>query len=145
MKKIVLIMITLSGFLCCCEKQKECSDTPFAPFEISWTQCNNVKDVVDYFKCHDSTIIQHKQDSVFVCGYITLFNHGCWFVDDTNNIDTNYSICFSEYLDSYNMDFTRKYYIKTKPKPIYRFWAKDPCCRYEMMFSLFSSRILYTE
>lgn len=145
MKRNILIIAVLACFLYGCEKQKSCSGSPFSPIEISWTECNDVKSVVEYFKCHDSTIVQHKRDSVLVCGYITLYNQGCWLVDDTNNIDTNYSICFSEYLDSYNMDFTKKYYIKTKPRPVYRFWDKNPCCLYEMMYSLFSCRILYTE
>ncbi len=78
--KIILVAFTLIMVMGC-RKPNQCdSVSPYAPFEISWTDYNSLDSVREYFDCHDSMMFWHYHDSVKVKGY---FVHGyrtnSWF------------------------------------------------------------------
>lgn len=141
MKKTILIF-ALAGLLAVgCEKTKKC-DSPFAPFEISTTEYNSVHSVIDYFNCHDSTLLQHDEDSVLICGYIVEKDIYYYLVDDRNDVKSPYLIQYIDY--TYTTDCTKKYYFKA-PVYVYESGVSNDCCRYKCRFVLTKNTIEYSE
>lgn len=72
-----------------CKKPRYCEHvSPYAPFEISWTDYNTLDSVREYFKCHDSTWMLHYNDSVKVKGYFVYRNDNFFFRNTITETDS---------------------------------------------------------
>lgn len=141
MKKILLICAIAGLMAAGCEKTRKC-ESPYAPFEISAKEYNTVHSVVDYFTCHDSTILRHEDDTILICGYIVGKDIFYYLVDDTNNIESPYLLPYHD--NTYTTDCTKKYYFKA-PVAVYEYMSSTDCCHYICQFKLNENMIEYSE
>lgn len=77
---IILMVILLclmtgclkNGYTCDCRAEYPQMYTPYTQdnFTLSWTDFNDLHSVQEYFGYHDSTILEHKGDTIKLYGYI---------------------------------------------------------------------------
>ena len=120
-KAITIVALILAAlFVAGCGKDSQCNNSHWTPsgIGISWSDYNSVEKVVEYFNCHDSTLMVNKGKELKVYGYIKHNVFGTILCPDTNE-----SLCFIpmalyEGASFPQIDSTRKYYVCGRVYPI---------------------------
>lgn len=130
----IVALILAALFVAGCGKSSQCNNSHWTPsgIDISWTDYNSVEKVVEYFNCHDSTIMVNKGKELKVYGYIKHNMFGTILCPDTNESSCFIPMALLEGISFPQTDSTRKYYVCGRVYPIVGDASIEsfmPCCK----------------
>ena len=149
MKTKLLFVASILLIVCGCKKAKQCEHgSPYAPFELSWTDYNSLDSVREYFNCHDSTLILHHHDTVMVKGYVVKKNELRWcFRNSKTDWDTTKWVNINggvPEVDTIRMAKV-KFRVECSPSqlPLTQPWWE--CCKRHLHLYIFSDQTIEYE